>query len=114
MKQAGYRTAFAGKYLNQYGYPEVGGCKHVPPGWDRLCPQLLPFCMCSCHVLSGLLFCSWLGLQGNSVYYNYNISDNGVRVEHGSNYDQDYLPLLLANFSVKFLQDSEGEVCARR
>ena len=32
MKQAGYRTALIGKYLNQYN-PQTS--KYVPPGWDR-------------------------------------------------------------------------------
>src|SRR5215210_9169106 len=32
LQQAGYRTAFMGKYLN--GYP-AGDPTHVPPGWDE-------------------------------------------------------------------------------
>lgn len=29
-----YRTAFVGKYLNQYGQ-QAGGNTYVPPGWDE-------------------------------------------------------------------------------
>ncbi len=32
LKQAGYRTAFFGKYLNDFGYPDPA---YVPAGWDR-------------------------------------------------------------------------------
>ncbi|KAF9418836.1 hypothetical protein HW555_004503 [Spodoptera exigua] len=55
LKEAGYKTFYAGKYLNQYGTPETGGPEAVPPGWTE-----------------------WHGLVGNSVYYNYTISNNGV------------------------------------
>ena len=51
VQKQGYTTFYAGKYLNTYGEPNAGGLGHVPPGWD-----------------------SWLGLQGNSKYYNYMVS----------------------------------------
>ena len=77
-----------GKYLNQYGTLSSPGCKtgkedacrRVPPGWDR-----------------------WLGLVGNSVYYNYwtVTSDNDGKAsniqKHGKVYNQDYLPDVVAN-----------------
>jgi hypothetical protein len=43
MSDAGYTTFYAGKYLNNYGSPKVGGCAHVPPGWDQ-CVQLSALC----------------------------------------------------------------------
>ena len=49
---------------------------HVPPGWD-----------------------SWLGLVGNSQYYHYSVSDNGVRVQHGDDYSNDYFTDVIANRS---------------
>nr|XP_013189649.1 unnamed protein product [Amyelois transitella] len=52
---AGYNTFYAGKYLNQYGIKHAGGTERVPPGWTE-----------------------WHGLVGNSVYYNYTLSNNGV------------------------------------
>ena len=39
----GYKTFYAGKYLNQYGFKPAGGPEHVPKGWNE-----------------------WLGLIGNS------------------------------------------------
>ncbi|XP_026728245.1 N-acetylglucosamine-6-sulfatase-like [Trichoplusia ni] len=55
LKDAGYKTFYAGKYLNAYGAAEAGGPEAIPPGWSE-----------------------WHALVGNSVYYNYTISNNGV------------------------------------
>ena len=80
----GYRTGFFGKYLNMYALPPSGvGPEHVPLGWTR-----------------------WFGLVGNSVYYNYDISNDGKREHHGADYATDYLPDLVKNESVKFIQDA--------
>ena len=84
LKALGYRTMFAGKYLNQYGTNgSPSNVSHVPPGWD-----------------------SWLGLVGNSQYYNYAVSDNGVKVKHGSNYATDYFTDVVANRSYSFLANT--------
>jgi N-acetylglucosamine-6-sulfatase len=76
MQKSGYTTFYGGKYLNRYGEPLSGGVEHVPPGWDE-----------------------WLGLVGNSVYYNYTLSHNGVAERHGDDYANDYLTDVLANRS---------------
>lgn len=110
---AGYTTAYTGKYLNQYGYG-YGYNRHgqranaenvtatndfnndvdaddtaVPPGWDH-----------------------WLGLVGNSVYYNYTLIKRGntqsmdtkdttgnskaaERIHHSDKYPEDYLPSVM-------------------
>lgn len=81
LTQAGYRTSFAGKYLNMYGYPPAGGTAHVPPGWAN-----------------------WHGLVGNSIYYDYTISDNGVPVKHGNDYAKDYLPDVVLNRTLEFIE----------
>lgn len=52
----------------------AGGTEHVPPGWD-----------------------DWLGLVGNSRYYNYSLSDNGKKVKHGDEYSSDYLTDVLVS-----------------
>lgn len=84
LHELGYRTMFAGKYLNQYGLPNSPSpVEHVPPGWD-----------------------SWLGLCGNSQYYNYHTSDNGVLVAHGSDYASDYFTDVIANRSYAFLENT--------
>lgn len=91
-QQLGYRTAFAGKYLNTYGYdrrrndPPI-----VPPGWNR-----------------------WHGLVGNSRYYNYTLiahddDDNNEaapkRVRYNDTYETDYLPNVLASLTVKTMHE---------
>lgn len=80
LKSAGYSTSFAGKYLNDYGDPRVGGPQHVPPGWDN-----------------------WQGLVGNSIYYDYTLSNNGQPEQHGHDYATDYLPDLVINRTLDFI-----------
>jgi N-acetylglucosamine-6-sulfatase len=68
LQSSGYDTLFAGKYLNRYGLTDAGGIEHVPPGWSH-----------------------WRALKGNSVYYNYSLSVDGVEEMHGNVYEEDYL-----------------------
>jgi len=83
--QGGYKTSFAGKYLNMYGDPSVGGVAHVPPGWTN-----------------------WQGLVGNSRYYDYTLSVNGVAEVHGHDYAADYLTDLALNRTLAFLEANVG------
>ena len=82
---AGYKTSFAGKYLNDYGNAAVGGVQHVPPGWTN-----------------------WQGLVGNSRYYDYTLSNNGAAEVHGGDYATDYLPDLILNRTLDFLSQHLG------
>ncbi|CAB0011193.1 unnamed protein product [Nesidiocoris tenuis] len=59
-----------------YGEASVGGPQHVPPGWD-----------------------DWVGLVGNSRYYNYTLSINGTPFHHK---DQ-YLTNVLSSYALDFL-----------
>ncbi|XP_059351288.1 N-acetylglucosamine-6-sulfatase-like isoform X4 [Daphnia carinata] len=77
----GYATFYGGKYLNQYGKNETGGVEHVPPGYNR-----------------------WVGLVGNSRYYNYTLSVDGRRRDHGEDYHRDYLTDVLVCNMVKLLR----------
>uniref|UniRef100_A0A1B6KZS0 Sulfatase N-terminal domain-containing protein n=1 Tax=Graphocephala atropunctata TaxID=36148 RepID=A0A1B6KZS0_9HEMI len=77
LHSAGYRTFYAGKYLNAYGYQKAGGTAHVPVGWDW-----------------------WLGLVGNSRYYNYTLSINGT----AHRFSDQYLTNVIQNYSVMFLE----------
>lgn len=75
----------------RYGLPGSPGCEKalapscgkIPPGWDR-----------------------WLGLLGNSKYYNYGVSRDGTIEQHGEDYATDYFPDLVANYTVDFIYDS--------
>lgn len=79
LKNAGYKTALMGKYINGYGASDLGGAA-VPPGWDR-----------------------WLGIM-NLGYFNYTVSDNGSAVTYGSS-TSDYLTDVLSNKAVGFIND---------
>ncbi len=74
------RTSFAGKYSNNYGNPEEP-LSYVPRGWDN-----------------------WQALEGNSVYYSYQLSNNGTVEQHGHNYATDYLTDLVANRSLAHMR----------
>ncbi|KAK0094844.1 hypothetical protein PV326_009828 [Microctonus aethiopoides] len=78
-EQKDYNTFYAGKYLNQYGTKAAGGSRYVPPGWDW-----------------------WLGLVGNSKYFDYFLSINGTEKKYGNNTD-DYLTDVIAKQAVNFI-----------
>ena len=86
MQAFNYKTFFSGKYLNQYGNPHAGGVEHVPPGWNK-----------------------WVGLVGNSRYYNYTISNDGVAEKHGDNYATDYLTDVVKNHTLSFIRKTVKE-----
>lgn len=85
LSKAGYKTSYAGKYLNMYGSAAAGGTAHIPNGWDN-----------------------WHGLVGNSAYYNYALSNNGVKEVHGDDYANDYLPNVVLNRTMAFLDNQLG------
>ncbi|XP_050576983.1 N-acetylglucosamine-6-sulfatase-like [Bombus affinis] len=79
-KEMLYRTFYGGKYLNQYGEKIVGGSSHVPEGWDW-----------------------WVGLIGNSKYYNYSLSINGTEKKFGSE-PNDYLTDVISDLAIDFIK----------
>ncbi len=68
LQQAGYQTAFFGKYLN--GYP-AGDPTHVPPGWDE-----------------------WYGKLNGQRLYDYDVNENGEVVSYGSETEDFYTDVL--------------------
>jgi N-acetylglucosamine-6-sulfatase len=118
-QRAGYTTAYAGKYLNQYGY--MPPTTPPPPNNDKSDdatddtdtnddPSSSSSSSSSSsipHVPAG--WNHWFGLIGNSRYYNYSIvvsSDNGTTstIQHHQDvYPQDYLPLVLQQYTLELL-----------
>src|SRR5215216_2532795 len=76
LQQAGYRTAFMGKYLN--GYP-AGHPSYVPPGWDE-----------------------WYGKIEEQDLYNYHINENGEEVSYGTN-PEDFFTDVLSGQATDFI-----------
>jgi N-acetylglucosamine-6-sulfatase len=79
LHDAGYRTAFVGKYLNAY---DRVGPTYVPPGWDE-----------------------WDAIASEPIasrYYGYTLNENGRLVRYGST-DVDYSTTVLTRRALAFL-----------
>ncbi|MEV6305544.1 sulfatase [Actinoplanes sp. NPDC051861] len=84
LQKAGYRTAFLGKYLNEYVPRKtiVAGKPYVPPGWTE-----------------------WYAGGNDYTNYNYTLNENGVLRSYGSR-PQDYLTDVLSAKASRFITTS--------
>ena len=84
LQEGGYRTAFFGKYMNQY--PSQKDPTYVPPGWDN-----------------------WRGLIWEQRYgyapYNYQINENGEVVSYGSK-TEDFVDDVLSGQATEFVRQA--------
>jgi len=81
LQRSGYRTLYAGKYLNTYGTGDPPP-SHVPPGWSE-----------------------WFALVGNSKYWNYSVSDEGVVTSYGAvTGSGDYFTDAVARRAARFIR----------
>jgi N-acetylglucosamine-6-sulfatase len=76
LQEAGYQTAYFGKYLNHYPGDDP---THVPPGWDE-----------------------WYAKLGPHEYYDYELNENGEVMYYGSE-QEDYLTDVLSNKATDFV-----------
>jgi arylsulfatase A-like enzyme len=83
LRSAGYRTAFVGKWLNDYGKKD-SGWPAAPAGWDV-----------------------WRG--GDGGYYNYRLSIDGVIEIHGST-PIDYSTRVLRDYAIEALNSAPTDV----
>ena len=84
LRQAGYRTAHVGKFLN--GYPGGGlAPQTVAPGWDE-----------------------WATLMIPRLYYNFDLSINGTPTHYGKR-DRDHLTRTLTRQAVQVIRRNAGE-----
>lgn len=79
LKEAGYRTALFGKYLN--GYPSANDETYIPPGWSE-----------------------WASPTSDNAYggFNYALNENGTVVEYGT-LPRDYLTDVLTRKAVNLI-----------
>ena len=87
LEDAGYRTAYVGKYLNGYGWDALGNDPaYVPPGWSR-----------------------WAALTNHTEYqmYGYTLNENGGLVDYGDE-PADYQTDVLAERANRFIAKSAG------
>ena len=88
LKQAGYRTAYIGKYLNFYD--DIQPLGYVPPGWDEW------------HAVLD-------GTKPHQLYLNYTMSVNGEVVQYGTD-AEDYSADVFTAKALEFIRASKDEI----
>jgi N-acetylglucosamine-6-sulfatase len=88
LQDAGYSTAYVGKYLNGYGWPALDhDPTEIPAGWDQ-----------------------WIALSNHTEYqmYGYTLNENGELVEYGDR-TSDYQTDVLADHAVGQVQRAAAD-----
>ena len=89
LQEAGYQTAYLGKYLN--GYEDITPLGYVPPGWDEW---------------NAFLSNKVIEDEGNSQYYfNFSMSANGVTVNYPASKDN-FSADVITKQALSFIYDS--------
>lgn len=88
LKDAGYKTALIGKYLNYYPVP--AGWSYIPPGWTEW---------------DAFLHKTLDEEESLAVYNNYRMNENGTTVEYGSA-PEDYSTDVIRRKSIDFINQS--------
>ncbi len=88
LKSTGYRTAYVGKYLNEYNRAGL----HVPPGWDRW----------------------WAFSEENGAYYNYDavtqvVGQRRPRLESYGSVETDYSTDVIARTASGFIRSAPAD-----
>ncbi|XP_014217963.1 N-acetylglucosamine-6-sulfatase-like, partial [Copidosoma floridanum] len=68
-----------------YGHKNAGGVSRIPPGWDK-----------------------WYGLVGNSKYYDYSLSVDGVEKKYRTS-SNDYLTDVIKNFALDYISSQKKD-----
>jgi N-acetylglucosamine-6-sulfatase len=82
LQEEGYRTAYLGKYLNEYGEDDP---THVPPGWNE-----------------------WYGKLNEQKLYDYRINENGEVVSYGGE-TEDFFTDVLSDKATDFVRRAASE-----
>ncbi len=90
LQEAGYRTAYFGKYLN--GYEDVEPYGAVPPGWD----------VWKAFLSKNLTADDDVG--STQYYFDFSMSENGVAVEYPRS-KENYSADVVTNDALKFIRD---------
>jgi N-acetylglucosamine-6-sulfatase len=100
-----YKTHYSGKYLNTYGTKGDGGVGLIPPGWTDWHGLVVRLLVVKAADQAQSVSDLTLRVQGNSIYYHYSMSNNGVEEKHGDDPELDYLPKVLLRKAMAFLQN---------
>ncbi|MBI2064819.1 MAG: sulfatase [Candidatus Yanofskybacteria bacterium] len=87
LKNIGYYTGYAGKYLNGYDSLTFTPWPYLPPGWDK--------------------WLAWISGTGDR-FYNYSVVDDGVVIKYGST-ENDYSTSVYAKKALDIINNAPSD-----